>query len=283
MGLNREQIGVQAHCLRREMSSDFSGTLQRLRAMGFETIELCSFAGCAGNPWGDFGELAKWRPDEVRDALQESGLRCISTHVTHEELSANHIDSTIQWAKGIGAPVIVLAGMPGVSGTDLESSRAAFSKLNDYGIRLRDNGFDFAYHTQNEVWKRTDGELLADLLFDETNPENCLIELDPSGALVYGTDWTALVRENRGRFFAMHLRDGKRPGREVPYLPAVPLGSGDENWPAAIAAACNADISTFILEMELESGRDVFGALQESQKFLDSFFESNPIASESAR
>lgn len=283
MGLNREQIGVQAHCLRREMSSDFPGTLQRLQTMGFENIELCSFAGCAGNPWGDFGELAEWRPDEVRAALQVSGLSCISTHVTVDELSAGHIDSTIQWANGIGAPVVVLAGMPEVSGGDLESSRGAFAKLRHYGERLRDNGLAFAYHTQIDVWKRIDGRLLANWLFEETDPEYCLIELDPSGALVHGSDWKTLVREYQGRFFAMHLRDGRRPGREVPYLPALPLGSGDEDWPTAIAAASDAGISTFILEMEVEPDLDVFDAIQESLEFLDSSCESNPRTLENAR
>lgn len=282
MGLIREQIGVQVHCLRREMSSDFPGTLQRLSAMGIETVELCSFAGCSGNPWGDFGKLADWPPEKVRDALRESDLRCVSTHVTYEELSAEHIESTMQWAEAVDAPVIVLSGLPGLSAVDPESARRLFIELNDLGTRLSGNGFDFAYHTQNDVWKGVGDGLLAHLMFDEVDPECCRIELDPSGALVHGTDWTSLVRENRGRFFAMHLRDGKRPEREVPYLPAVPLGSGDENWATALAAASDAEISTFLLEMELDRDGDVFGAIRESRDFLNSFLTSNPVLAERA-
>ena len=270
VGLRRHQVGVQAHCLRRELTTDIHGTLGELAAMGFESIELCSFPGCAGNPWGNFGHLADWRPGQIRAALDRAGLTCMATHVTAAELEPGRLDETLRWAEGVGTDTLVLAGLARPGGDDLLAWRSAFQELNALGARLSGAGFRFAYHTQIDIWRSIDGCWLARELLETIDPQVCRVELDPSGSLVHGTDWMSLVPDFHGLFFALHLRDGIRPPQPVPYLPAVPLGEGDEDWPAAIRAATDAGIRTAFLEMEVEAGRDVFRALRSSLDHLRS-------------
>jgi sugar phosphate isomerase/epimerase len=260
------------------MAVDFAAVLQKLHSMGFSAIELCSFPGCAGNPWGDFGELADWQPEQVRAAVDDAGFECIASHFALKELVPEQIDASIRWAKQAGSPAIVLAGLQPGPNADLPVWREAFRSLNTIGQRVRDAGLQFAYHTQNDVWRELDGTLIAAELFQVVDPKLCLIELDPSGALVYGTDWTMTVRQNRGAFFAMHLRDGKRPLEHVPYLPAMSVGAGEEAWDTALDAAFAAGISQYILEMEIEPGEDVFAALQSSIDFLNELTAASDAA-----
>lgn len=269
MGLTRRALGVQAHCLRREMSVDFPGTLARVKAMGIGRIEMCSFPGCRGNPWGDFGALADWPAERIRHALATTRLDCVGTHFAAKELTGDELGTAVRWARDIGSPAIVLDGLRQAADADAAAWRAAFESLNDIGRRVTDHGLAFAYHTQNDVWRTIAGTLLADELFRIVDPALCRIELDPSGALVFGADWASPVRENPGQFFAMHLRDGSRPGHEVPYLPALPLGEGDVDWPRALDAAVAADIPLYILEMEVDAGGDPFPALESSLAFLE--------------
>jgi sugar phosphate isomerase/epimerase len=270
MGLSGQtQPGVQAHCLRREMAVDFPGTLQRLHAMGFRQIEMCSFPGCAGNPWGDFGELAAWEPVQIRAALDNAGFDSIATHVAHKELASGSINDTVRWVEGTGSSTVVLAGLPQRPESSLADWHKAFASLNDIGTHLRERGIRFAYHTQIDVWQVLGGTLLADELFRIVDPGLCLFELDPSGALVHGTDWMSVVRAHPDRYLAMHLRDGSRPSERVPYLPALPLGEGEVNWDAALDAAIGAGIDTYLLEMEVDADRDVFDALRSSLDFLE--------------
>jgi len=266
----QDNLAVQAHCLRREMSVNFEATLQQLSSMSFAAIELCSFPGCAGNPWGDFGSLAEWEPERIRSALERADLDCISVHITSRELAPGNLGETIDWIKGVGGPTAVLSGLPENAESGLAAWRSAFASLNEHGRRLREKGMDFAYHTQIDLWRKVDGVLLADELFRLVDPDLCRVELDPSGALIHGTDWTSVVRSNPGRFFAMHLRDGQRPPAEVPYLPALPLGEGDVDWKSSLDAANAAAIPHYILEMEVEQDRDVFAALRTSLNFLNS-------------
>jgi hypothetical protein len=41
--VNMNRIGIQAHCLRREMAVDFAAVLQKLHSMGFSTIDCVLF------------------------------------------------------------------------------------------------------------------------------------------------------------------------------------------------------------------------------------------------
>lgn len=263
------RLGVQIHCLRSEVARDFAGTLARIRSLGIEAVELCHFPGFAGNPWGDFGELAKWPAREVGAVLAESGVQCVATHCMHRDLADQNLERTIDWALESGSPAIVLAGFPHAGDSGPGSWSGKFEWLNAIGRRLLDEGLAFAYHTQNDIWQIVDGALLANEMFRVVNPAWCRIELDPSGALVHGTDWTVPVLQHPNRYLALHLRDGKKPRDPVPYLPAVPLGEGDMDWRRTFDVATDAGIPYYLLEMEVEDHTQAFAAIETSLDYLD--------------
>jgi len=267
--IRQDQLGVQAHCLRREMAADFSGTLERLAALGLTRIELCSFPGCAGNPWGDFGALATWEPARIREELERLGLGCVSCHFSPPELTDDAIDASIRWARGVGTPAVVLSGLPLVASSPLADWQSAFAALNRTGRRLREAGLGFAYHLQNDAWATVEAVPLFDELLRLTDPELCAIELDLSGALVYPAEPVPAMRANPGRFPALHLRDGKRPASPLPWLPSLALGEGDMDWTETIAAAQQAEVPYYLLEMEVEPPRDVFEAIETSLAWFE--------------
>lgn len=266
--IHSSQLGVQAHCLRREMSVDFPNTLARLAATGLSRIELCSFPGCAGNPWGDFGALAGWAPGRIRDQLNRSGIACIACHFTAQELNEQNIAASIQWAHGVGSPAVVLAGLPLSARSPLADWQTAFDTLNHTGLRLREEGLRFAYHTQNDVWASADGALLFEELVRLTDFDLCALELDLSGTLAHGAAWAEPVLGAAGHVLALHLRDGKRPPTPSPWLPALALGEGDMELGAMIGMACRMAVPHYLLEMEVAPPRDVFEALQTSMEWL---------------
>lgn len=267
-GIPRDRLGVQIHCLRSEVAEDFEGTLDRLCALGIDVVELCLFPGFAGNPWGDFGCVGRWPARDVGDLLEEMGMHCVATHCMHRDLADERLEQTIAWARDVRSPAIVLAGFP--PSTNLEVWRANFERLNATGQRMAGEGFTFAYHTQNDVWQSLGGALLANEMFRIVNPECCRIELDPSGSLVHGSDWTKCVLQHPNRYLSFHLRDGRRPLAPVPYLPALPLGDGDMDWRQTLDVAAAAGMPYYLLEMEVEDPHRVFPALQSSLVHLES-------------
>jgi sugar phosphate isomerase/epimerase len=268
-GIPGNRLGVQIHCLRSHVAHDFAGTLLRIRSLGIEAVELCHFPGFAGNPWGDFGELARWPAREVGAVLTETGVHCVATHCTRRDLTDENFQRTIAWALEAGSPAIVLAGFPATGDSSPRSWAEKFEWLNVTGRRLLEEGLAFAYHTQNGVWQTVHGALLANEMFRIVNPAWCRIELDPSGALVYGTDWTMSVLQHPNRYLALHLRDGRRPRNPVPYLPAVPLGEGDTDWRRTFDVATDVGIPYYLLEMEVEDQTQAFAAIETSIDYLN--------------
>src|SRR5499427_6796588 len=91
-------IGCQTWPVRQMIAKDFPGTIRQLAAAGFQTIELCSPVGYADN---DFSGLAKYSGAELRKILADTGVNCVSSHFTIEELRKNQ-DDRLAWAKEVG-------------------------------------------------------------------------------------------------------------------------------------------------------------------------------------
>ena len=70
--LSKLPIAVQVYSVRDDAAADFKGTLQKLKDMGYDGVELA----------GLYGMTAA----EVRAALDEVGIPAISAHVPYAEL-----------------------------------------------------------------------------------------------------------------------------------------------------------------------------------------------------
>ena len=86
-------VGVQLYSVRDAMASDFKGTLQQIKAMGYDGVE---FAGLFGNT-----------PEQVKAMCAEIGLNPISAHVPLADMLAD-VDKVIADYKALGCQYIVV-------------------------------------------------------------------------------------------------------------------------------------------------------------------------------
>src|SRR3954464_3520720 len=91
-------IGCQTWPVKEMIAKDFPGTLKKLAAAGFQSIEMCSPAGYADS---GFGGLRKYSGRELKSIIQDAGLTCVSSHFSLEELRKDQ-DGRIAWAKDVG-------------------------------------------------------------------------------------------------------------------------------------------------------------------------------------
>src|SRR5581483_5958807 len=70
-------VGTQTWPVRQLIEQDFPGTLKKLSAAGYQTIEMCSPGGYKSL---GFGGLADMKGSEVRRVIEDSGLHCESCH-----------------------------------------------------------------------------------------------------------------------------------------------------------------------------------------------------------
>ena len=72
--------GIQLYSVREQMAKDFQGTLAAVREAGYVEVESAA--------------LPKKTAAEIRKALDQAGLKCVSSHRSFEDVTKN-LDATI--------------------------------------------------------------------------------------------------------------------------------------------------------------------------------------------
>lgn len=262
--MQRPTIGVQLHCLRHLVRQGLAPALEQVVALGLAAVELNYLPGCRGNPWGDFGAAADLPPHRIAAALHEAGLSCPSVMVNESDLAPDRVVATLEWVAGIGAATVILTALRSPANSTLATWRATLDRCAMHADVCRRHGLAFGLHTQPDLWNAVDGQRPLDLMPMTIGNGDITLEYDPTGALLTGADPAEIFELWAGPVHAVHLRDGRRPEKPMPYLPALPLGEGSTDWPRFLSAADGRKPSWYFLEMEVARQEDVVVALRSS-------------------
>jgi len=249
-------LAAQLWSFRQDFRKDVSGTLKRVRALGFTDVELAGY----------YGLTAK----QFRAELDQAGLRAISMHIEYKA-ARDRIDEVIRDAQILGVQYV---GVPWIkSPFTREDCLAAIQVFNQAGSKLAANGLRFFYHLHGYEFVPDAGGTgtLFDLLMTQTNPRFVSLQLDTFHVTYPGQDPVKLMQRYPGRFSSLHLKDlrkdvvGDHSGafREED---GRPLGQGKIDWPSVLKAARQAGVQWYIIEDETSA---VWQGVAESLKYLE--------------
>ena len=85
-------LGIQLYSVRQQMAKDFEGTLAAVREAGYTEVESAS--------------LPKRPAAEIRKALDQAGLKCVSSHRSFVDVTRD-LDATTEFEKTIGVNYII--------------------------------------------------------------------------------------------------------------------------------------------------------------------------------
>ena len=130
-------VAVQVYSVRDDAERDFKGTMQKLKEMGYDGVELAGLYGM--------------KPAEVKAVLDEVGLVPLSAHVPFQELAAD-IEGTVAQYKEIGMqyiaiPYLMEEDRPGTEKflENIEIFRQIGEACNKVGITLLYHNHDFEF------------------------------------------------------------------------------------------------------------------------------------------
>jgi sugar phosphate isomerase/epimerase len=238
-------IGVQLYSLRDACAVDFVGVLQRVAAMGYVGVELAGLNGLS--------------PDEVRAALDDTGLELASAHLGIDPVE--NFEPALDLYAGLGADTVVV---PILFPDDFASSdtvAAAADRLNAAGELAATRSLTLGYH--NHYWElqhQVDDRPALLALFDRLAP-GIVAEVDVYWSQVGGVDPATLVRELGDRVALLHVKDGP----VEPATPMVAVGDGAIDVPGVLAAAPNA--RWHLVELD-ECATDMEAAVARSHDYL---------------
>jgi hypothetical protein len=155
-------VGLEIYSLRFELQKDVAGTLNKMKQLGFNEVEVSGYYGKT--------------PKEFKQLMDKTGLKCGSMIFSYDQFK-NHIENIISEAKLFGAKYVGIGWIPQDSGFNRQLAEQASVDFNAFGAKLKKAGLRFFYHPHGSEFNTVDGNLM-DLILEKTQPELVCFQLD---------------------------------------------------------------------------------------------------------
>lgn len=248
-------IGCQTWPVREAIAKDFPATIKQLADAGFQTIELCSPVGYAGE---GFAGLAKYKPAEIRKILGDAGVGCVSSHFTIDELRKDQ-EGRLAWAKELGLTQMLVPTLSGPEKPTMDDVKRAAEEYNKIGEKSAKAGIQQGLHNEDFELSVVDGKRTYDLLLDLLDATLVKFQFQIS-TISRGYDAAEYFMKYPGRFVSMHVQGWSAEAKKI-----VPVGQDTLDWKKIFTAAKTGGIKNYFVEMNLEMMRASVPYLQKLQ------------------
>ncbi len=246
------------------MDADPFGTLKRVAAVGYETVEL--------SPMG------KVPLPDLKKGLDDVGLKNPAGHYLLQDLMTK-LDQNVNAAKQLGQEYMVVTvpwvadpsrfktGAGGdqmafflavIQGLTLDDWKWNAEQFNKIGEQVKKAGLQLGYHNHNFEFKSYGSTTGYDEFIRLTNPDLVKLELDCGWMTVAGYDPVTYLTKYPDRYRLLHIKDFRKgftpttklmehgPNAPVP----TELGRGAIDYRKILAAADKGQIRALFVEQE---------------------------------
>lgn len=242
-------IALQVYSVRDYAQEDFAGTMQKVKDMGYDGVELA----------GTYGMTAV----ECKEILDRIGLEFMCAHVPVDVLED---DAALADYAATGIAYIAIPWMTGP--TTPEELEAAILRIRKIAERCKEKGMQLLYHNHDFEFKKINDAYILDSYYESICPELLQTELDTCWVNVGGENPVDYVKKYTGRAPIVHLKDFA--GRKSDNMYALigssvakedasgefefrPLGYGLQDVPAILEAAASAGAKWIVVEQDRPS------------------------------
>jgi len=245
------RVGLELYAVRDAMRADPEGTMQAVRDMGYDDVELL---------WSfdNFGRT----PAQVKATLDETGLHAPSAHIAPELLQGDW-DQAIADATLIGQEYLIVPSLPAETNTSLDAWKKWADLFNEAGAKARVGGIWLAFHNEPNHMAPLDGQVPYEVFVDRTDPGAVRHQLDTGNMLMGGSDPMQYLARYRDRYFTFHVKDVAADRSSD-----VELGKGILDLPAFLAAI--PDLEGKPVFVEQEGTEDAMGAARRNCEHIRS-------------
>jgi sugar phosphate isomerase/epimerase len=192
-----QPVGLQLYSVRDLLPKDFDGTLAKLRAAGYTEVEAAGY----------YNRTAA----EFRHAMDQAGLRCVSTHHPLGVLRPQ-LDSLIEYGHALGLDYMICSSSvrrdPAAKGPlTLDDWRYVADEFNRIGEKVKAAGMTFGYHNHTPEFGVENGVVFYDELLRLTDPKLVSFEMDCGWVSASGHDPVPYLTKTPGRFPLLHVKD----------------------------------------------------------------------------
>ncbi|SDM90064.1 sugar phosphate isomerase/epimerase [Bacillus sp. OK048] len=226
-------VVVQLYTLREYCERDFIGTLRKVAELGYHGVEL---AGLYGHS-----------PQEIRNVLEEFGLKAASSHVPLVEMKRN-LSKVIEDHQILGCEYIVCPYILEADRTE-EGYQSLISFLKSTGPVVTEAGLSLAYHNHDFELRTlaTSGKSVLETIYSAIGAESLQAELDIYWLQRAGENPVEWIEKYRGRTPIVHLKDMTTDEERA----FAELGTGGVDIEAVLNKGEEAGVKWWVVEQDV--------------------------------
>ena len=242
------EIGAQFFTVREQCKTldDFALTLKKVADIGYRTVQISG--------------TCDFKPQWLKEQLDQNGLRCVITHTPADRLQAD----PAQVARDHDVFACPHVGL-GWYSFDEEKGDTYEKFIRTYrpvAEQLSVNGKLFMYHNHDQEFKRIGGKLIIEKLMEDIPAEVMGFTLDTFWVQAGGGDPAQWLEKLHGRIPCIHLKDFAY-GRKM----AV-VGEGNINFGRVFEKAEAGGTRYMLVEQDDCNGEDPMDCLRRSYLYL---------------
>ncbi|MGO1420585.1 sugar phosphate isomerase/epimerase family protein [Staphylococcus equorum] len=202
--MTEPQIGVQMMMLKDKVAEDgIYNVLNKVNELGYHAVEVSQI------------EMTEQNITEMQRAIKDFGMNIAAMSCGVEDISEeqkypgdtlqNDFDKIVADCKAVDCTILRIGMLP-MNYMGSKESTLKFAEIcEEYAKRLKEHGIDLYYHAHNIEFVRYNGELMLDLMRDNT--EHLGFELDIHWIWRAGIDPAKFIPTYANRIRAIHLKD----------------------------------------------------------------------------
>ena len=239
-------VGFQVWTVKDSLVKDFPGTLKKIAALGYQTVEMCSPPGYESS---GFGPLMKLSATEMKQIINDAGLVFLSSHYGMDEFR-NHLDERIRFALDSGQTQMILSSFGLPQKATMDDWMRAADELNKMGAKAKSAGIQMGYHNHHMEFQKIDGKLIYDELMSRFDPRYIKMQFQVA-VISIGYKAADYFKKYPGRFISAHLADWSAEKKTE-----VPIGQGIVDWKELFATLDTGGVKNVFVEMNPDTFRE---------------------------
>lgn len=254
----KKLVGVQLYSIREDMRKDPQGTLNALAEMGYKYVEHANYIG---------RKFYGWEAKEFKKRLDDLGMKMPSGHTVmgklHWDDAKNDFTDlwkyTVEDAAVMGQELVISPSIDMGIRKDKNLLLKYMDIFNKSGELCQKSGMRFGYHNHDfEFSEKLEGELLYDIMLNNTDPTLVAQQLDIGNMINGGGVPAEVMKKFPGRFVSMHVKD------------EVPSSAGHEKFESTVLGKGSGqiDVRALVKLGDKEGGTKHFIIEQEAYQGL---------------
>ncbi|HEY5467183.1 MAG TPA: sugar phosphate isomerase/epimerase [Clostridia bacterium] len=240
------KIGLQLYSIRSAMADDFFGSLEKVKAAGYDCVEFAGYGG--------------YSAAELKKELTRIGLEPYASHVKYEQLD-KHLEEVAAFSAELGLSWVICPSYPIESAEDCRAISAILVKAAKV---LEPLGIGVGYHNHHREMVRFGDRYAFDLILENDAGIEISAEVDACWVQYADVDPVAYIDSLGGKAGPLHFKDINANYKEMDrHAIDAEVGNGIVDFPGIIAVARKNGILGKGLIVEQEAfNRDMFESIR---------------------